>query len=80
MAKRTRQSAPRPDHAPVSLGELIHNWVRRAIETAVHEELEASSAPMPCGAPPQRRPRHLWGRVPDPLRRGRARARAAGSA
>jgi putative transposase len=42
MEKRTRKSKPRPDLAPVSLGELIHTWVRRAIETAVHEELEAT--------------------------------------
>jgi putative transposase len=42
MEKRTKNSEPRPELAPVSLGELIHRWVRRAIETAVHEELEAA--------------------------------------
>lgn len=42
MGKRTKKTEPRPDLAPVSLGELIHTWVRGAIETAVHEELEAA--------------------------------------
>jgi putative transposase len=42
MGKGIKKSASRPDRAPVSLGELIHSWVRRAIETAVHEELEAA--------------------------------------
>jgi hypothetical protein len=38
----TKRSEPQPDLAPVPLGELIHRWVRRAIETAVHEELEGA--------------------------------------
>jgi hypothetical protein len=42
MEKRTKKSEPPRDLALVSLGELIHTWVRRAIETAVHEELEAA--------------------------------------
>jgi transposase-like protein len=42
MEKRTKKWEPQPDLAPVSLGELIHTWVRRAIETAVHEELVAT--------------------------------------
>jgi hypothetical protein len=42
MGKSIRKSALRPDHGPSSLGELIHAWVRRAIETAVHEELAAT--------------------------------------
>lgn len=42
MEKGVKKSASGPEHAPVSLGELIHRSVRRAIETAVHEELEAT--------------------------------------
>lgn len=42
MDKRTKKSEPPRDLAAVSLGELIHTWVRRAIEMAVHEELMAA--------------------------------------
>jgi putative transposase len=41
MGKGTKKAAAVQDLAPVSLGELIHTSVRRAIETAVHEELQA---------------------------------------
>ena len=42
MGKGTKKVAAVLDLAPVSLGELIHASVRRAIETAVHEELQAT--------------------------------------
>jgi len=41
MEKSSKKAAVVPDLAPVSLGELIHTSVRRAIETAVQEELQA---------------------------------------
>jgi len=41
MDKSTKKAVAVPDLVPVSLGELIHAAIRRAIETAVHEELEA---------------------------------------
>src|SRR5260370_8366164 len=39
MGKRYRKPAATPDIERVSLGELIHEHVRVAIETAIHEEL-----------------------------------------
>ena len=39
MGKGIRKAAATPDLKPGSLGELIHEHVRVAIETAVHEEL-----------------------------------------
>ncbi len=42
MAQGTRKSAAAPDIERVSLGELIHEHVRVAIETAVQEELHAT--------------------------------------
>ena len=42
MGKGIKKVAAVPDLAPVSLGELSHASVRRAIETAVHEELQAT--------------------------------------
>jgi len=41
MGKGIRKPAGAHELKPVSLGELIHQHVRRAIETAVHEELLA---------------------------------------
>ncbi len=42
MGQGTRKSAAAPDVERVSLGELIHEHVRVAIETAVQEELRAT--------------------------------------
>jgi transposase-like protein len=42
MGQGIRKSEAGRERAPASLGELIHRWVRRAIEMAVHEELEAA--------------------------------------
>jgi transposase-like protein len=43
MAEQTRKwVGPRDDRRPVTLGELIHAAVRRAIEVAVDEELAAA--------------------------------------
>lgn len=39
MAKRIRKSGQVPEQRATALGELIHEQVRIAIETAVHEEL-----------------------------------------
>src|SRR5260370_19649981 len=39
MGKGSRKPAATPDIERVSLGELIHEHVRVAIETAIHEEL-----------------------------------------
>jgi hypothetical protein len=39
MGKSIRKPAGANELEPVSLGELIHQHVRIAIETAVHEEL-----------------------------------------
>jgi putative transposase len=47
MGKSTKKAAAVQDRAPVSLGELIHTAIRRAIETAVHEELEAALGAAP---------------------------------
>jgi transposase-like protein len=41
MGKSIRKPAGAPELEPVSLGGLIHQHVRIAIETAVHEELQA---------------------------------------
>jgi putative transposase len=42
MGKSTKKAAAVQELTPTSLGELIHASVRRAIEMAVHEELEAA--------------------------------------
>src|SRR2546425_11026840 len=42
MGRSIRKRAGVPEVAPVALGELIHQRVRIAIETAVHEELRAA--------------------------------------
>lgn len=42
MGKHTRTGQRRGENRPVSLGELIHAQVRRAIEQAVEEELAAA--------------------------------------
>ena len=42
MGKGIRKPAATPDIEQVSLGELIHEHVRVAIETAVHEELHVA--------------------------------------
>jgi transposase-like protein len=42
MGKGSRKPAATPDIEQVSLGELIHEHVRVAIETAVHEELHVA--------------------------------------
>jgi len=47
MANGIRKSAVAPDIARVSLGELIHQHVRIAIETAVREELHAALGTTP---------------------------------
>ena len=50
MGKGIRKPAGAHELEPGSLGELIHQHVRVAIETAVHEELLAA-----LGAPPYER-------------------------
>jgi putative transposase len=47
MGKRIRKSAGAHELEPVSLGELIHQHVRIAIEKAVHEELLAALGATP---------------------------------
>jgi len=47
MGKSTKKATAMQDLAPVSLGELIHTAIRRAIETTVHEELEAALGAAP---------------------------------
>lgn len=47
MAKGISSSVGAHEVEPVSLSELIHQHIRIAIETAVHEELRASLAPTP---------------------------------
>jgi hypothetical protein len=42
MDKRIRKPAAAHEAERISLGELIHQHVRLAIETAVHEELRAA--------------------------------------
>src|SRR5438046_9619251 len=42
MGRSIRKRAGVPEVASVSLGEFIHQHVRIAIETAVHEELRAA--------------------------------------
>jgi putative transposase len=42
MAERIRNVGAVHEGRPVALGELIHTYVREAIETAVHEELAAA--------------------------------------
>jgi transposase-like protein len=41
MGKSIKQPVAPHERQPVSLSELIHQYVRVAIETAVHEELRA---------------------------------------
>jgi putative transposase len=41
MAERIKKAGAVHEGGPVALGELIHAYVREAIETAVHEELAA---------------------------------------
>ena len=55
MGKGTKKVAAVLDLAPVSLGELIHASVRRAIETAVHEELHATLGASPYERTAERR-------------------------
>jgi len=47
MGKSIREAARAQALEPVSLGELIHQHVRIAIETAVHEELRAALGAQP---------------------------------
>lgn len=47
MEKDTRKRERRHENRPGTLGELIHEHVRRAIETAVHEELLAALGAAP---------------------------------
>lgn len=47
MGKSIRKPAGAHELTPVSLGELIHQHVRIAIETAVHEELLATLGATP---------------------------------
>ena len=47
MGKGTKKVAAVLDLAPVSLGELIHASVRRAIETAVMKSCKRRSARVP---------------------------------
>jgi transposase-like protein len=47
MGKRIRKPAGTHEDKPVSLSELIHQHVRVAIETAVHEELQAALGASP---------------------------------
>jgi len=55
MEKSSKKATAPPDLAPVSLGELIHASVRRAIETAVYEELQAALSASPYERTPERR-------------------------
>ena len=47
MGKGIKEDARAHELEPVSLGALIHQHVRIAIETAVHEELRAALGPRP---------------------------------
>ena len=47
MGKSIREASRAQALEPVSLGELIHQHVRIAIETAVHEELRAALGAQP---------------------------------
>src|SRR5213594_4669917 len=47
MGRSIRKRAGVPEVASVSLGALIHQHVRLAIETAVHEELRAALGTTP---------------------------------
>src|SRR5437870_4613148 len=55
MGQGTRKSPAPHDLERVSLGELIHQYVRGAIETAVHEELRAALGVQPYERHPARR-------------------------
>jgi hypothetical protein len=50
MGKGIKEEARAQELAPVSLSELIHQHVRAAIETAVHEELRAALGRVPTSA------------------------------
>ena len=47
MGKSIREVAPSEEREPASLSELIHQYVRVAIETAVNEELRAALGATP---------------------------------
>src|SRR5260370_14903705 len=47
MGKASRQSRGAHEREPISLSELIHQYVRVAIETAVREELRAALGTTP---------------------------------
>ena len=49
MGTRSRKSGGAHEREPVSLSELIHQYVRIAIETAVHEELLPLGIRLPSG-------------------------------
>ncbi len=49
MGTRRRKSGGAHEREPVSLSELIHQYVRIAIETAVHEELLPLGIRLPSG-------------------------------
>ena len=53
MGKGIKEEARAPGREPVSLSELIHQHVRAAIETAVHEELRGTgvSCTVVCPGP-----------------------------
>lgn len=50
MGKSIREAARAQELGPLSLSELIHQHVRVAIETAVHEELRAALGTTPGSA------------------------------
>jgi hypothetical protein len=50
MGKGIKEEARAQEREPVSLSELIHQHVRVAIETAVHEELRPRSVRVPTSA------------------------------
>ena len=50
MGKGIKEEARAQELEPVSLSELIHQHVRVAIETAVHEKLRARSGRVPTSA------------------------------
>ena len=50
MGKGIKEEARAQELEPVSLSELIHQHVRVAIETTVHEELRAALGRVPTSA------------------------------
>ena len=50
MGKGIKEEARAQEREPVSLSELIHQHVRAAIETAVHDELRAALGTSPTSA------------------------------